>query len=304
MRRPLALALALLAAALAAPLAFGGDLDGLDPGWFDPAEPAQRISLHETEWPWIWEVRGADGPTVHVVAEGPDRDDRAAGLKVAEMWASAYAALPPLVTRSIPGRIHLVADGYTLDDEFWAGRLSSVLGTADPGRPIDVWAVWTSTDTLAYIHGLGLLEEFLLHEFAHLIDFRFGYVEGRRPGPVRQCHNESRAEEAPRAAQWEEWQEDGVFVTDYAGTNVAENFAETFVAALALWRDPDDADLFRRVHDRMKPGWQVWKRCFRLAAASAGGRIWLGPPHGPGAAAPSRIGSAVAVDHVMDLMAQ
>ena len=220
---------------------------------------------------WHWSAPSVPGLTIHISLPDPLRQgtaydgdanplarqpfNDAQRALLAHLVGESVAVLPQVALASLPPAVHLVLldnlystgisgeevamtssypEHYASDD-----RYAVLLNVANGwGVPIEGGHFFDSDPYggLDY-HREVRFEELLLHEFAHLIDDFYRITmgvywvddggttnDGWRPNPVARWWEF-------RQLERENTQE---FVTNYAATNVQENFAETFVAWAAL----------------------------------------------------------------------
>lgn len=155
----------------------------------------------------------------------------------ARRLATVYAQLPPFLQRMLPADVAITThstggfDALYCYREIHTGCDTGYVNTAaDDARHL----LFMPTD---YFFGtaapepIPAFEEQLLHEWAHLLDFYFGWLD---------------AAEWARAVE----RDGGAYVTEYAKTNEREDFAESFVAWVVYRAYPSRIAAAARAHIR------------------------------------------------------
>ena len=226
-----------------------------------------------------------------------------------QLIAESVAVLPQAVLASLPERVYLVlfdniynpngeelsaAAAYPVHHGF--GVRYTVMLNVNRGWGVPLQDGYFFDREGGTYEGLDYhrnfrFEELLLHEFAHLIDDLYQITngvywvndagtdrDGWRPNPVarwwefRQLERESPPE----------------FVSDYAATNVSENFAETFVAWAVLRSgrlNPyrriglDGCTVSEHIRTKMPLELDWWDRQGRRALFSTDGSLFACEPY-------------------------
>ena len=238
---------------------------------------------------WEWSSTGWWRPVIRIEFL-PGAYEEWAEPEVVKAMRYALDRIPNLVLYSLPPRVTLKLAG----EDSLGGAAALAVGTSESAwSPFDpefavlmeprVVVDFVGSDSLVKDRRL---EEVLIHEFAHILDFHHDVTSGDAYGDWWQARHDE------RAGWWE-------FVTRHAERNVRENFAETLLAWTALHSGRLDYRLHRvrRKHmdgtEEAIPAWygeacttqdyipfkaplemEWWSARAREAALSASGRLF------------------------------
>lgn len=253
------------------------------------------VQAEATEHPDRVVLRQYGAPDLQLVFSGMDQpyDDRVLADNV-EMrkqciirhTVHALAGVPAMVVRALPANMRILVVG-SYGEYAWARYIPPSAPDESPRYEVEVpLNAYYPCDLLgpsALRHDKGNnqdkhLSALLIHEFAHILDFRFGVTKtlggGDHHGEFWDVVHEGR--ENPTA-----------YISGHASRDPGENFAETLVAWLAYrsGRIGGSYPLMEyegeHIESRMCRELEWWDARAVEAATSTHGALWLGKPLAP-----------------------
>jgi len=245
-----------------------------------------QLASHTEHGTWLIVQRGA--PSITVRVEAGAYDGLAATACALEVLRDALAGVPALVVKSLPSdtvialeRVHEVGRWGASKDV--RGHVVSTHPASIFGRSLG-YEPFSPETCPRLVGALSNLEEILIHEFAHIIDYRFGLTLSGR-GEHNDWWADVQTKGRPRSSggPFDPYRKS--FVSYHAAENRHENLAETFTAWLAYRTGKLDADYHGRteyadvVLSRMCRELAWWDAHALRAAASSDGALWFPQPH-------------------------